>query len=107
MPQIPVPFDTRWYTAREVDSRPQPLGDVLPTYPEEARALGLTGSVLVALHIDETGEVRAIEILESHPPGVFDEAVRAAYAQARFLPAFRAGRAVRYVGKYRVLFELD
>lgn len=107
LPEVPVLVDTRWYTAREVERRPEPLGEVLPVYPEEARRRGLQGSVVIALHIDEAGAVHEVEILESTPPGVFDAAVVAAYSQARFQPAARAGRPVRYFGKYRVLFELE
>lgn len=107
LPEVPLLVDTRWYTAREVERRPEPLGEILPAYPEEARRRGVEGSVIVALHIDETGAVREVEILQSTPPGVFDAAVIAAYGQARFQPAARAGRPVRYIGRYRVLFELE
>ncbi len=107
LPEVPLLADTRWYTAREVERRPEPLGEILPAYPEEARRRGIEGSVVVALHIDEAGEVREVEVLESKPPGVFDAAVIAAYGQARFQPAARGGRPVRYVGKYRVQFELN
>lgn len=107
LPEVPLIVDTRWYTAREVDRRPEPTGEIRPVYPEEARRHGITGSVVVALHIDEAGEVREVEILESNPPGVFDAAVIAAYGQARFTPAARGGRPVRYLGRYRVLFELE
>lgn len=107
LPEVPLLVDTRWYTAREVERRPEALGEILPAYPEEARQQGIEGSVVIALHIDESGEVREVEVLESNPPGVFDAAVIAAYGQARFRPAARAGRAVRYVGKYRVTFELE
>lgn len=107
LPEVPLLVDTRWYTAREVERRPEPLGEILPAYPEEARRRGIEGSVLVALHIDEAGVVREVEILQSTPPGVFDAAVIAAYGQARFQPAARAGRPVRYIGRYRVLFELE
>lgn len=109
LPQLEVPLlvDTRWYSAREVERRPEPLGEIMPVYPEEARRRGIEGSVMVALHIDETGAVREVEVLESTPPGVFEAAVIAAYGQARFQPAVRAGRAVRYLGKYRVEFALQ
>lgn len=107
LPELPLLVDTRWYTAREVERRPEPMGEIRPLYPEAARQRGIEGSVVVALHIDEAGEVREVEILESNPPGVFDAAVLAAYGQARFTPAARGGQPVRYLGRYRVLFELE
>ncbi len=99
--------DTRWYTAREVDQRPQLTAELRPTYPEEARRLGIEGSVVIELEIDESGRVRSLKVLESNPPGVFDEAVRMTYGRATFSPALRNGRPVRYLGRYRVSFELE
>jgi len=107
LPEIPVMLDTRWYTARQVDRRPELLTPVLPVYPEEARRRGIQGSVVIEVHIDETGRVREIEVLEANPPGVFDAAVLEVYGQAQYSPAVLNGRPVRYIGKYRVLFELD
>lgn len=107
LPEIPVMLDTQWYTARQVDRRPELLTPALPAYPEEARRQGIQGSVVIEVHIDEYGEVREIGILEANPPGVFDAAVLEVYGKARFNPAMLNGRPVRYIGKYRVLFELD
>lgn len=100
-------LDTRWYTARQVDRRPELITPTLPVYPEQARSQGIQGSVVVELHIDQFGRVRDIRILASDPPGVFDAAVQEAYGQAQYRPALLDGRPVRYIGKYRVLFELD
>ncbi len=107
LPEIPVMLDNLWYTAREVDRRPELLIPVLPVYPEEARRRGIQGSVVIEVHIDESGRVREIEVLEANPPGVFDAVVLEVYGQARYSPAILNGRPVRYIGKYRVLFELD
>lgn len=107
LPEIPVMLDTRWYTARQVDRRPEIMTSILPVYPEQARSRGIEGSVVVEVHIDETGRVRDIQILEADPPGVFDAAVLEVYGQALYRPALLDGRPVRYIGKYRVLFELD
>ncbi len=107
LPEIPVMVDTHWYTARQVDRRPELLDPVLPVYPEEARRRGIQGAVVVEVHIDESGRVHDIKILESSPPGVFDVAVLEVYGKALYSPALLNGRPVRYSGKYRVLFELD
>lgn len=107
LPEIPVMLDTHWYTARQVDRRPEIMTPALPVYPEQARSRGIEGSVVVEVHIDETGRVRDIQILEADPPGVFDAAVLEVYGQALYRPALLDGRPVRYIGKYRVLFELD
>jgi protein TonB len=107
LPEIPVMLDTRWYTARQVDRRPEIMTPALPVYPEEARRRGIQGSVVIEVHIDEFGRVREIAVLEANPPGVFDAAVLDVYGRAQYRPAVLDGRPVRYIGKYRVLFELD
>lgn len=107
LPEIPVMLDTQWYTARQVDRRPEIMTPALPAYPEEARRRGIQGSVVIEVHIDEYGRVQEIGILEANPPGVFDAAVIEVYGKARYNPAVLNGRPVRYIGKYRVLFELD
>lgn len=107
LPEIPAMPDARWYTARQVDRRPELMTPTLPVYPEQARSRGIEGSVVVEVHIDETGRVHDIQILEANPPGVFDAAVLEAYGQARYRPALLDGRPVRYIGKYRVLFKLN
>lgn len=107
LPEIPVMLDTQWYTARQVDRRPELMTPALPAYPEEARRQGIQGSVVIEVHIDEYGQVREIRILEANPPGVFEAAVLEVYGKARYKPAMLNGRPVRYIGKYRVLFELD
>lgn len=107
LPQIPIMSDPRWYTARQVDRRPELMTPTLPVYPEEARRQGIQGSVVIEVRIDEYGQVRDIAILEANPPGVFDTAVLEVFGRAQYSPAIRDGRPVRYIGKYRVMFELD
>lgn len=107
LPEVPLLIDTHWYTAREVERRPEPVDEIEFIYPDEARRRGITGSVVLVVHIDMTGEVREVKILESNPPEVFDAAVIAAYRQARFTPALRGGRPVRYVGTFEVSFALE
>jgi TonB family protein len=107
LPEIPVMLDTQWYTARQVDRRPELMTPALPSYPEEARRQGIQGSVVIEVHIDEYGRVHEIAVLEANPPGVFEAAVLDVYGKAQFSPALLHGRPVRYIGKYRVSFELD
>lgn len=55
-------------------------------YPEEARAQGLEGTVVVLVEIDETGAVLAAEVTGPAGHG-FDEAALAAVKAMRFSPA--------------------
>lgn len=107
LPSVPVMQDPNWYWARQVDRRPLPLHDITPVYPEEARRSGLQGSVVVEVRIDEFGKVHEVAIIEADPPGAFEAAVLKAYGDTIFTPAMREGRPVRYLGRYRVRFDLE
>ncbi len=104
---VPSMLDMRWYGAREVDSHPRALSPIEPVYPEAARRRGQTGWVKLRLKIDEFGVVQAAEVVEAAPVGVFETASVQAFGQARFEPARRQGRPVRYEGYFKVVFELD
>lgn len=104
---IPLDFDPTWYLARQVDQHPRAVGKIEPRYPEDARRRGIEGNVKLMLKIDELGRVRSAEVVESHPPGLFDEAALSAFSSARFQPATRDGRPVRYQAYFRVDFKLE
>jgi periplasmic protein TonB len=99
-------IDTRWYLAREVDIHPKAIGKVEPDYPAAARRNHIEGTLVLRLRIDPMGRVQHAEVVEATPADVFDEAALAAFRQARFQPAWRDGRPVRYEAYIRVMFEL-
>lgn len=107
LPELPTLMDARWYTAREVDVHPKPIQPIEPKYPEFAQKRGIQGSVVLQLKIDEFGDVQEVEVLESIPGGVFDEASVKAFSAAKFYPAKRNGRDVRALVRIRVIFELE
>jgi protein TonB len=51
--------------------------------------------------------VQSAEVVEATPPGVFDKAALAAFRDARFTPAMKDGRPVRYQAYIRVDFKLE
>lgn len=103
----PPLVDTTWYSARQLDVMPKPLGSLQPAYPRQARRDGITGSVVLRLHIDEHGAVDTVEIAESTPPGVFDAAVLKQANGVRFSPGQRDGKPVRATLNVRLRFELE
>lgn len=107
LPSLPLDIDTTWYLARQVDVFPKSIGKIEPIYPEEARRRNLEGSLKLMLKIDDLGRVQEAEVVEAMPPGVFDEAALAAFRNARFKPAMRDGRPVRYQAYMRVDFRLE
>jgi protein TonB len=75
-------------------------------YPPRARASGIEGYVVFSLLIGLTGEIEQLQIIESYPEGVFDEAATQGINLWRFEPALYQGQAVRAWVKQRVRFDL-
>jgi protein TonB len=107
LPALPLGIDTTWYLARQVDVHPRAIGRIDPAYPEEARRRNQEGTLKLMLKIDELGRVKEAEVVEAQPPGMFDEAALAAFRNARFQPAMKDGRPVRYQAYMRVDFKLE
>ena len=106
LPSLPIGIDTNWYQARQVDNQPKAIGVIEPVYPEEAKRRNQEGTLKLMLKIDDLGRVQSAEVVEASPPGVFDAAALEAFKSARFQPAMREGRPVRYQAFIRVDFKL-
>lgn len=74
-------------------------------YPEEAKAQGIEGKVLLGIEVDETGAVADVEVLRPAGHG-FDEAAAAAARQFRFSPARDATGPVPVVVEFEYGFTL-
>lgn len=108
LPSIPVMVDDTWYEAKQLDVQPKlavPFENVV-VYPLEAVRRGQEGSVKLKLKVDEFGVVQDVSIIESNPPGVFDDAVLAAVKKEHFIPAVKDGRPVRSLIYSRIDFKL-
>ena len=75
-------------------------------YPEEARAAGLSGRVIVAFVVDAEGRVSEATVLRSAHP-LLDEAALAAIRQARFEPGRLQGTPVAVRMALPITFVLD
>jgi protein TonB len=69
----------------------QLLSGAGPVYPEEARAAGVQGDVVVRYGVSATGTVVNARIESAQPPGVFDQAALAAVRSWRYNPQIRDG----------------
>lgn len=85
---------------------PQLLEFVQAPYPEEAKAAGLEGQVLLLIEIDETGAVTHVEALAPIGNG-FDEAAMEAAWKFRFSPAEDATGPVPVAIEFAYGFVLD
>ncbi len=63
-----------------------PLRYITPDYPDVARELELEGHVVVEFTVSRQGQVEDILIVESEPPGVFNDAAIRAAGRLRFEP---------------------
>lgn len=100
-------MDTNWYLALQVDRPARPLAEITPPYPPSARSRGIQGNVKLLLQIDESGRVKSAEVVEASPAHTFEEAALKTFRAARFEPAMKNGRPVRYQAYFRVTFELE
>lgn len=83
-----------FYDQNEVDKLPMAIFKLKPFYPYRARRLNITGKVDVKFLVDEEGYVSNISILNSTPPGIFDDSVLKALSSWRFSPGEKNGYAV-------------
>lgn len=81
-------------TADTVD-RPPVVRNSALTYPAQARSRGIEGRVVVSVLIGVDGRIQRSQILESVPPGVFDQAVLESLPRWSFVPAEYKGRPVQ------------
>ena len=84
-----------------------PLSRQPPQYPYQAARRGIEGWVKVAFRVTAKGTVEDVRVLESEPPGVFDQAALDAVSRWRFKPRRVGGRAVAGEAEQVVEFKLD
>lgn len=89
-----------------ISSMPKVIREVKPKYPEEARRLGIEGSVVLLLEIDENGRVVSARPLKPRGYGLDEEAIKAAY-KLRFAPAMAGKVPIRVKIKYTFTFLLE
>ncbi len=78
-------------------SPPRPIAWVFPEYPEEERKRGVQGVVRLSIHIDKTGKVVEVIVLENTTGSekCAQAAIEAAYG-SRFTPARERGKPVSH-----------
>lgn len=89
------------------DYLPQNRRQALPIYPRRAQEEGISGRVVLEFTVlpDGTVDPASILVLESDPPGYFEESAKTATLQFRYRPKIIGGKAqtiqgVRYTFSY-------
>lgn len=108
-----VPGLATTVSAAENDDRPDDNRDieliqkVEPVWPRKALLDCIEGHVELQFLVGEDGRVQDMEILESQPPGVFDEAATSAIGSWIFKPRYVAGRSVSRMATQRLEFQME
>lgn len=90
-----------------VDVAPKPKSRGTFKYPASAKKKGIKGYVVLSLLINERGRVDEVQVLESSPAGVFDEAAVQGINNWRFEPAKYEGKKVKVWAKQKIRFDLS
>jgi protein TonB len=77
----------------EFDTPPEPIEQVAPEYPDEARGVA-TGTAHVEVLVDEAGQVQETRVVQSSSHEMLDEAAENAASQWVFEPAMLNGKPV-------------
>jgi periplasmic protein TonB len=83
-----------------------PLVRVPPQYPQRAARRGVEGLVTVSFIITKEGSVRDPEVIEAHPPGMFEQAALQAIQRWRFKPKRVEGQLVEQRATQEIEFKL-
>lgn len=84
---------------------PSVLKRIEPKYSEEARQAKISGSVVLALTVDETGSPRDIRVLRPLGYGLDEKAIEAVQ-HWKFAPATKDGKPVAIFSNIEVTFKL-
>jgi TonB family protein len=87
------------------NTKPVVLSKPQPNYPPEARKANVSGTVVVQVVVDESGNVISARAVSGHPL-LKESAVKAAY-RARFSPATVDGKPVKSRARLQYTFNLN
>ena len=86
---------------------PHPIRQVQPLYPEAARAMGLTGKVLLQIVVNQDGRVVSVEVMQASNPIFVDPAVAAVRQWRYSRPIDAAGQSVACYVTVLVSFAME
>jgi TonB family protein len=87
-----------------------PINHCTVAYPEDELQRGQAGWVLVGFTIESDGEVQDIQVIDSSPEGIFDQAALAGMSGCRYRPIaadgkLMEGRELRVIVHFDPTFE--
>lgn len=94
------------YDLAAVDQAPKVKYRVAPVYPFDLRRAGVSGSVLIGLIVDVSGEVHDLTVLRS-TQAEFEAAALASVGKWKFSPGVKGGQAVNTRVQVPIVFSLS
>lgn len=85
---------------------PVPIQREAPPYPQAVRAIGIEGTVEIALTVLRNGDVGWVEVVRADPRGYFEQAAARGVRLWKFHPAMKDGAPVECRMHTRVRFAL-
>ena len=95
------------FTPSDLDAQPSLSYQSPPLYPFQARRRGISGYVKLQFDVMPNGEVRRLRILESEPPGVFDQTVLDVAKTWKYQAGQILGERVRTRMVKQIVFNLE
>lgn len=94
-------------TRETVDEVARPVRRPTMAFPPSLRRQGVQGYVVLSILVNVQGSVDAVKVVESSPPGVFDEHAVAGVRRWEFEPAQYKGEATKMWIRQRITFDLS
>jgi protein TonB len=91
------------FGTQEISTNVLPLSTIQPIYPKRAKIMKKEGFVKLEFTITEFGTVKAVEVVESDPPKLFDASAKSALLKWKFKPKIVANQTV----EQRALIQID
>lgn len=91
----------------KVDKKPKVVYRAPLSFPSSAASEGINGYVTFGLFIDSSGKLKKIELLESEPQGIFDQAAEANIQTWKFEAAEHKGIKVATWQKQKIVFSME
>jgi len=92
---------------QDAESPPQKVYSPAPTYPASALREGLTGRVVLRVHLDADGAVLSTRVRRSSGHAILDDAAMASVKLWRFQPARQLGVAIEQVIAVPITFRIE
>ena len=91
----------------DLDKPPEPVVQLRPLYPMQAKQRGIEGGVDLEFIVDVEGNVREVRASASHPGEVFVRTTISAARRWRFRPGMKDGMPVEVRVKQKISFRLE